>query len=192
MSKVLVASRNAIKLEEIRDVISQAEPVDVELSEVQSTDPRIVVEHKLDQVARMGFTDPVLVEDTGLSVDAWDALPGALVKWFVERLGAQGLKDAAVRGDAPTAATASCAVGIYHAGEREVWEGQVSGHLVDARGPLGGWTPVFEVADTGRTLGEMTFSDRMRWTMRSEPLRSAREWLEKREIHVSGHRYNGS
>lgn len=179
-----MASRNATKLAEIKDAIPSAEPIEVELSEVQSTDPRIVVEHKLDQVARMGFTDPVLVEDTGLSFEAWEDLPGALVKWFVARLGAQRLKEAAVAENTPTGAVASCAVGIHFTGERAVWEGHVNGRLVDARGGLGGWTPIFEVADTGLTLGEMTFADRMRWTMRARPLASAREWLEQRELLV--------
>lgn len=141
-----------------------------------------MVEHKLDQVARMGLATPVIVEDTGLSVDAWNGLPGALVKWFVEGLGPQRLKEAALSSGTATTATATSAVGVVWGEERETWVGRLGGRLVDSRGGLGGWTPVFEVADTGKTLGEMTFEDRMHWTMRREPLENVRDWLEKREL----------
>lgn len=154
--------------------------LDVELPEVQSVDPRAVVLDKVEQVAAMGLPDPVIVEDTGLAIEAWNGLPGALVKWFLGRLGPQGLKDAATAGGGSARATATSAVGVAYEGAWQVWEGRLDGRLVDARGPLGGWTPVFEVGETGLTLGEMDFADRMRHTMRREPLEAALAWLEER------------
>ena len=68
---------------------------------------------------------------------------------------------------------------VFH-GEHEIWEGHTEGRLVDSRGQLGGWTPVLEVKGTGQTLGEMSFDDRMRWTMRREPLMAARDWIATR------------
>ncbi|WP_329251643.1 non-canonical purine NTP pyrophosphatase [Streptomyces sp. NBC_01478] len=184
MNKVLLASQNSIKLEEVRSVFPEVDVVRVDLLEVQSVDVRRVVEHKLEQVAALRLPVPVLVEDTGLAVEAWNGLPGALVKWFVDGLGAQGLKDA-FPADGPATAIATSAVGVVFDGERAVWEGHTEGRLVDSRGGLGGWTPVFEVKDTGLTLGEMTFADRMRWTMRREPLLAARDWISKRTATAS-------
>ena len=41
-----------------------------------------------------GF-EPVLVDDTGLAVHAWNGLPGALVAWFIDTVGPQGILDMA-------------------------------------------------------------------------------------------------
>jgi non-canonical purine NTP pyrophosphatase (RdgB/HAM1 family) len=179
MSAVLLASRNAIKVEEVRSVFPEAEVLRTDLLEVQEVDVRRVVEHKLAQVAALRLPVPVIVEDTGLAVAAWNSLPGALVKWFVEGVGAQRLKEL-FHGPEPVTAVATSAVGVVCDGECRIWEGRTEGRLVDARGTLGGWTPVFEVTGTGLTLGEMSFEDRMRWTMRREPLLAAREWIAGR------------
>ena len=179
MNKVLLASQNSIKLEEVRSIFPEVDVLRADLLEVQSVDVRRVVEHKLEQVAALRLPVPVIVEDTGLAVEDWNGLPGALVKWFVDGLGAQGLKEA-FPPHGPGTAIATSAVGVVFNGERAVWEGQTEGRLVDSRGQLGGWTPVFEVKGTGLTLGEMGFDDRMRWTMRREPLLAARDWIARR------------
>jgi non-canonical purine NTP pyrophosphatase (RdgB/HAM1 family) len=174
--RVLVATRNPIKLEEIRHFLPPAEVFDVDLLEVQAVAPAEVVAHKLDQVAALRLPDPVLVEDTGLALAAWHGLPGALVKWFVDELGPAGVT-ASLRDDASRDAVATSAVGVTCAGRRRVWEASVAGRIVAPRGSLGGWTPVFEVAGTGRTLAEMSLPERLRHTMRREPLLAAARWL---------------
>ncbi|MFI9503646.1 non-canonical purine NTP pyrophosphatase [Nocardia sp. NPDC052566] len=183
-STVLLASRNSIKIEEVRTFFPGIDVLDAELLEVQSVDVVRVVEHKLEQVAALRLPVPVIVEDTGLAVEAWNGLPGALVKWFVDGMGAQRLKES-IHGAEPLAAIATSAVGVVFDGEQEIWAGHTEGRLVDGRGELGGWTPIFEVDGTGLTLGEMNFDQRMRWTMRREPLMAAREWIAKRRNTAS-------
>ncbi|AUG78795.1 hypothetical protein CFP65_4028 [Kitasatospora sp. MMS16-BH015] len=180
MSRILLASQNSIKIEETRLVFPEVGTLDLELLEVQHTDPAEVVRHKLAQVRALDLEVPVLVEDTGLAVDAWDGLPGALVKWFVGGLGPARLKELMATPGAPLGATATSAVGLVHRGDCEVWVGHLAGRLVDARGGLGGWTPIFEVGATGQTLGEMSLADRMHHTMRRAPLERARGWLTAR------------
>ncbi|WP_107069033.1 non-canonical purine NTP pyrophosphatase [Streptomyces sp. 150FB] len=177
MVKVYVASRNPIKLEECLQVFPDAVPFDIELTEIQSPDPEVVVRHKLDQVVGAGLDAPVLVEDTGLAVLHWERLPGALIKWFVEEFSLDRLSEV-LRAEGPDSAVATSAVGVAFRGETRVWCGRTEGRIVPARGDLGGWTPIFEVAGTGRTLGEMSFEERMRHTMRAEPLRLAQAWLD--------------
>lgn len=179
--RVLVATRNPIKLEEIRHFLPAVDVVDVDLVEAQALSPAEVVRHKLDQVARLGLSDPVVVEDTGLGLAAWHGLPGALVKWFVDELGAAGIV-ASLRDDASRDAVATSAVGVAYAGACRVWEASVAGRIVSPRGALGGWTPVFEVAGTGRTLAEMSLPERLRHTMRREPLLSAAGWLAEQGL----------
>ncbi len=91
MRRIRFASTNPIKLAEAGEIILGLEALTLDLPEIQSTDPAVVVRHKLASVAALGLEDPVIVEDTGLAIDSWDGLPGALVKWFVERWGAAQL-----------------------------------------------------------------------------------------------------
>ena len=55
--------------------------------------------------------EPVLVDDTGLAVHAWDGLPGALVVWFLGTVGPQGILDMAA-GLTDRRATVSTALGL--------------------------------------------------------------------------------
>jgi non-canonical purine NTP pyrophosphatase (RdgB/HAM1 family) len=197
MARVLLASQNAIKLEEARRIFADVAVIDLELDEVQSPDPVVVVRHKLDQVLRAGLGAPVIVEDTGLAVRHWGGLPGALIKWFVEELGPARLAgvlsadaDAGVGGSPAKGvmATATSAVGAAFCGESRVWAGSTQGRIVAPRGSLGGWTPVFEVGGTGKTLAEMTLDERMTHTMRAEPFRLARAWLAAQARTQAGDR----
>lgn len=61
----------------------------LDLVEIQSLDVATVVERKAtDAYAKLHR--PVLVDDTGLALDAWNGLPGALVAWFLDTVGTQG------------------------------------------------------------------------------------------------------
>lgn len=66
----------------------------LELDEIQSTDLRQVVEHKVRQ-AYQQLQKPVLVEDVSLEFHGLNGLPGPFVKWFLEGLGDQKLADLA-------------------------------------------------------------------------------------------------
>lgn len=58
----------------------------LDLDEIQSTDLRVVVEHKAKQAYEI-LQKPVLVEDAGLTLTALGNLPGPFIKWFVAELG---------------------------------------------------------------------------------------------------------
>jgi non-canonical purine NTP pyrophosphatase (RdgB/HAM1 family) len=62
----------------------------LDLDEIQSLDPREVVEHKVRQAYDV-LQRPVLVEDAGLIFVAMGRLPGTFVKWFIEEIGYDGL-----------------------------------------------------------------------------------------------------
>ncbi len=128
MRTIQFASTNSIKLEEARALLPGVEAITLDLPEVQSTDPRVVVRHKLHGMTALGLEGPVLVEDTGLMIDSWDGLPGALVKWFVDGWGPERLarlsRTAEGRG---AGAEAVSAVGVLDNGHTEVWSGSIRG-----------------------------------------------------------------
>jgi len=177
MPMIRFASTNAIKLEEARALLGEIEPIALDLPEIQSVDPSVVVRHKLAGIAGLGLDGPVLVEDTALVVDAWDGLPGALVKWFVETWGPAGLARRTLADGGAGGALAVSAVGVLDRGRTGLWTGALRGRIVAPRGELGGWTSIFEVDGCDRTLAELALDERLAVTMRRAPLLEARAWL---------------
>jgi len=151
---------NPNKLEEARRILDwRLETVRVDLPEIQSLDLAEVLAAKGEEAWRR-VGRPLVVEETGLEVDAMGGFPGPLVRWMLETLGAEGIVRAArafvPEGEAP-AVTARCLL-LYVDGERRVsGEGVARGTLVlPPRGAEGfGWDPVFLPQGGTRTFGEL-------------------------------------
>jgi len=99
---------------------------------------------------------PVLVEDSGLEILAWNGFPGALVKWLEKSAGLETI----VRMLEPFSdrrARAVCAIAGFD-GER-LWtaRGVTEGEI--APGPRGaggfGWDPIFVPTGSQRTFAEL-------------------------------------
>jgi len=150
-----------------------------ELTEVQSLDVATVAARKAaDAFAQLG--EPVLVDDTGLSIHAWNGLPGALVIWFINSVGAQGILDMA-QGLTDRRATATTALGYADASGVQVFQGAVNGSL--ATEPLGvsgfGYDPIF-IPDTDshhRTYAQMTSQEKNQISHRRRAVEAMRRGL---------------
>lgn len=117
----------------------------INLDEIQSPDPLVVVEHKVKQAYDI-LKKPVLVEDTSLSFNALNGLPGTFVKFFVESENGlenmcrmlDGLKD--------RSAYASAVYAYYDGTDLKVFSGRLDGTIAESpRGNGGyGWDKIFE------------------------------------------------
>ncbi|CAO5157011.1 XTP/dITP diphosphohydrolase [Frankia sp. AiPs1] len=128
----------------------------LDLDEIQSLDVVTVVEHKArDAYAKL--RTPVLVDDSGLALTAWNGLPGALVAWFLKTVGLQGLLNMAA-GVADRRATVTTALGYADATGVHVVSGAVHGTLTtEPRGSNGlSYDAIFAPADSTRTFAEMS------------------------------------
>ncbi len=128
---------------------------DLDLPEIQSLDLLEVLRHKGREASRV-VGGPVIVDETGLELEAMGGFPGPLVKWMLETVGHEGMaRLAAAEGN--TRARAVC--GLYYTdGLREVHAvGSSSGDLVlPPRGRHGfGWDPVFRPDGSELTYGEL-------------------------------------
>src|SRR5687768_4595845 len=89
-SLVLVTG-NKNKAAEVAKITGwEVEAMDVKVQEIQSLSVEEVAASKaLAAFAQTGR--PVVVDDTGMSIEALNGLPGALVSWFLDALGPAGI-----------------------------------------------------------------------------------------------------
>lgn len=127
----------------------------------------------------------VLVEDSGLVVEAWNGLPGALTKWFLASVGNEGLLRM-ISAEEDRSARAVCAVAVAFADAGDlasgqgvrVFVGEVGGSIApEPRGSGGfGWDPIFIPeghTETYAELGPRKHED----SHRARAMRAAREAL---------------
>lgn len=88
---------NAKKLEEFRAILASSsgpaltvQSVALDLPELQGADPLGIARDKCVRASEL-VNGPVITEDTSLCFNALKGLPGAYIKWFLEKLGHDGL-----------------------------------------------------------------------------------------------------
>lgn len=163
----VLVTGNPGKLRETERLLGRSvESVEVDLPEIQSLDLTEVLTAKAAEAAR--HTDrPFVVEETGLELATLNGFPGPLVKWMLAAVGPEGIARVALATGNP-GVTARCAL-LFQDGERQVVaEGTTAGSLVlPARGEHGfGWDPVFLPDGSERTYGELSDSDKDRFSHR--------------------------
>lgn len=130
----------------------------IDLDEIQSADPRVVIEHKVRQAYAL-LQRPVLVEDTSLSFNALNGLPGPFIKFFVEAH--DGLENLCrmLDGFTDRSAYASAVYGYFDGQQLVFFSGRLDG--VISQTPKGdggyGWDAIFEpVGYDGLTRAELS------------------------------------
>lgn len=146
-----------------RDKAAEAErilgrPVEtaaVDLPEIQSLDLLAVLRAKGEEAWRR-LGRPLVVEETGLALDALGGFPGPLVRWMLEAAGPEGIARAVIALGDPRA-HARCALLYRDAAGAVIAEGADQGELVlPARGGAGfGWDVVFQPAGEAATYAEL-------------------------------------
>jgi non-canonical purine NTP pyrophosphatase (RdgB/HAM1 family) len=115
-----------------------------------------VLRHKL-AAALAAVGAPVVVEETGLELDALHGFPGPLVKWMLAAIGPEGIaRTTGALGD--SRARAVCLLAWSDGDRTVIARGETAGELVlPPRGTGGfGWDPVFRPDGETRTYGELT------------------------------------
>ena len=159
-------------------------PVDhikLDLPEIQSTDLKTIVEDKAKRAFEI-VKSPVIVEDVSLVFHEMKALPGPLIKWFLETLGNEGLCQL-VSGFKNKQATAEVMFAICDETGVNTFSGSIQGSIADIpRGEMGfGWDPVFIPDGYDKTWAEMTDDEKHETSMRKIALEKMSGFLAKTE-----------
>ena len=157
---VTFVTGNENKLREVCAILGEDAPFALEaravdLPELQG-EPEDIAREKARLAAR-SVGGPALVEDTSLCFVALGGLPGPYVKWFLDKLGHEGLNNL-LAAYPDKSAYAQCVFAYAEGPEASpvAFVGRTEGRIVPARGPTDfGWDPVFEPEGGAETYAEM-------------------------------------
>ena len=155
--ELLLVTGNPHKAKQIQAVLGRSvQPIQLDLPEVQAIDVNAVIEQKAREAYRQ-LGKPVLVEDTSLAIHAWQGLPGALIRWFLDSVGNEGICQMLTAFE-HLEATAETCIGYFDGAAFRSFSGTVEGEIT--RYPRGnggfGWDAIFMPKGWDKTFAEMT------------------------------------
>lgn len=167
--RFLTSSGQAV--EEVRDILAplgiEVVPVERKLDDMQTQDIGQLVRDKCIRAFRL-IGRPVLVEHTGLHIDALNGFPGGLTQLFWDTVGADRV--AALLGRNAARAVAHTRIGYCDGARIHHFQGEIVGAI--ARHPRGdpcGWDSVFVPRGGDETFAQMR-AHRNEISMRREAL----------------------
>jgi XTP/dITP diphosphohydrolase len=175
-------------LEGVGEVVEQ---VAFDYTEIQSDSLAEVAAHGAREVCE-AVGGPVIVEDSGLFVDALDGFPGPYSAYVEHTVGVERVWRL-VEPEADHRARFRSLVAYADAGGEggpprvETFEGAVRGRIVAPRGEGGfGYDPIFEHDDT--TLAEMSTAEKNAISHRGRALATFVDWLADEPAERKGPR----
>ena len=182
---------NEGKVREAQSYLDQTvTQADYDYPEIQAPDPEPIAVAGAE-AAHDALGGPVLVDDSGLFIDAFDGFPGPYSAYVEDTIGINRVAELAEQAGADTAAF-RCVVAyateesvtppadgtLHRSGSRSVvtFEGRVSGRIVPPRGDGGfGYDPIFEY--DGQTLAERSTDEKNDISHRGQALAKLAAWL---------------
>ena len=172
------ATSNPNKFRELSELLElNLSHIELDLQEIQTTDLHELVKFKLRQ-AYEHVRAPVIVEDTSLYFEAWNELPGPLVKFFLKNISLSGMVKALDEFN-NNLASAACCLGFTKDGEiMHLFDGKLKGNIVEPRGSQHfGWDAIFLPAGYQQTFGEMSSQEKHQISPRGVAAKKFKDFL---------------
>lgn len=169
---------NKNKFSEVKAILPDVEQMDIDLPEMQETDPHAIIRAKLQEAFNHAQGE-FIVEDTSLYLDGLNGLPGPLIKWFLKAIGIEGLANMAEKlGN--DRATAKTMIGYAkNSDDIQFFEGVVHGKIVRPQGETGfGWDPIFLPDGHEKTFANMSSEEKNQISMRRMAVNALKKYLE--------------
>jgi len=184
MEVLKFVSSNQNKIKEVQFNLMkknvQIEPVDIDLPEYQAETPDEVARLKILEAVKVLNTGPVIIEDTSLCFNALGGLPGVYIKWFLKKLGPDGLHKM-LGSYEDKSAYAQTIFGYCEGPGKPVklFNGVTNGSIVIPRGSRDfGWDPCFLPDGEKLTYGEMTKEQKDGVSHRAKALNLLAEYIQ--------------
>ena len=179
--RIYFATSNVGKFAEAKAIIGKSlVQKAIDLDEIQDMDVNKVIIHKIRQ-ARESFDGPLVVDDTGLYIEALNGFPGALVKPMLLTVGKEGICRLLDRYGSRRA-QARTAVAYLEGKHLKVFSSSVNGTIVDR--PRGkhrrkgfGFEFIFMPDGSRKVFAEMNIEEKGRFAARAKSFMKLRDYL---------------
>tara|TARA_Y100000310_G_C20643210_1_gene795119 strand:- start:741 stop:1277 length:537 start_codon:yes stop_codon:yes gene_type:complete len=169
---------NQNKLKEVNEIISGVEGIDLDLPEIQSLDPQVIITEKLNEAVKEK-EGKYFVEDVSLYLECLGGFPGPLIKWLLERVGRKGIADLVSKYENHQA-TVKAVIGYSNGQDIHFFIGEIKGKIVAPRGESNfGFDPIFQPTGFDKTFAEMTAEEKNKISHRKQALMKFKEFLDK-------------
>jgi len=177
--KLTVVTSNAGKAREVAAYFAgvlEVEHVPLECPEFRHADVGEIARGKAEFAYRT-LARPLIVDDTGLFIDALRGFPGSYAAYVQETIGKAGILKL-MEGVADRSARFETAIAFAGPEGIRIFRGILSGTIVAPRGEEGfGYDPIFSYE--GQTLAEMPLAEKSRVSHRARALEAFRAWVEQ-------------
>ena len=193
MKKLVLASNNAGKLTEFREILAEMgieviSPKEAGFSSFDVEEDGATFEENALIKARAGVETwglPTIADDSGLTVDALDGAPGVYSARYGD-LGSDGERIAFLlknmEGVTDRGAQFVCVIACVMPDGREITaRGELAGSITDTPRGIGGfgYDSVFEPLKTGKTVAELSAEEKNRISHRAKALTKLKAELEE-------------
>lgn len=168
---------NKNKFAEVSAILPNIEQLDIDLPEIQDIDAKVIIKAKLLEALKHKQAE-FIVEDTSLYLDCINSLPGPLIKWFMKKIGNDGLFNL-VDKLGNNKAEAKTIIG-YAKNPDEIYffEGSIKGEIISLKGKSGfGWDPIFQPNGYSTSFAELTNEEKNQISMRRIALNKFMEFM---------------
>ncbi len=182
MRKIIFVTGNPHKVREAGEILS---PLGISVEQNNCGYPELQ-EDELSPIAAFGaewaanlLDNEVMVDDSGLFIEALGGFPGPYSAYVFDTLGNKRILKL-MEDEKNRRAVFKCIIGYCRPGEKAVvFSGEVAGEIsIDIRGNAGfGYDPIFKV--NGETFGEMEDEKKNRLSHRYRALLKFATWLKE-------------
>lgn len=183
MKKLIFVTGNKDKAKEAQEILGfPIEVVQIEIEEIQDLDIEKVVLRKAQDAFAI-IKKPLIVEDVGVYVKAWNGFPGPFIKFL--HLAGKGNYELLIRmlkGEEDRGVEVKAVIG-YHDGKKvHVIEGAFTGKIVERKGEKGwGFDPYIIPDDFRETFGELDEKIKNKISHRAKALMKLKKFLDRKK-----------
>jgi len=179
MNELYFVTSNEGKIKEAKLILGiPIHPAKADLEELQSLDLEEIVKDKVKKAFEL-IRKPLIVDDVGFYIEAWNGFPGPFIKHLTDAAGNEGLLRM-MENETNRNVTVKAAVGFHNGKEIFTFTGEVKGTLSkEPRGNEGwGWDPVFIPEGMDKTYAELTPEEKSSISHRRAALENFKNYLQ--------------
>lgn len=178
--KIKLVTGNKNKFEELNEIAKQyniqLEMINLPKFEIQSDKLEEIVRYAALVIYTM-LKEPILLEDSGLFIDALKGFPGPYTKFVKQTIGIEGILKLMSNVE-NRRAYFKTALAYADEGEIRIFTGEVYGKIsYEARGNKGfGFDPIFIPENSDKTFAELDISEKNKYSHRGKAFKKFLEY----------------